>query len=135
MGVSGKSIDKAAKIVEHAPELAEKVKQGQMELEPAYREARQIEKQKAALPVETPEKVNSHDGGKKNRAWMSSVNGAQPKMEVTVLNTMNIPPNPQTVIKDKERNSSLPFIGPEFSIRARTESIIIKFIGNVMAGV
>ena len=55
VGVGSKAIDKAAKISTVAPDLAEKVKQGQIELEPAYREARQIEKQRKSVPVETVE--------------------------------------------------------------------------------
>ncbi len=52
VGVGQKSIDKAATIREHAPEIAEKVRHCEIELEPAYREAQKIKKQKESLPVE-----------------------------------------------------------------------------------
>jgi protein gp37 len=59
IGVSGKSVDKAEKITEVAPDIAEQVKQGDISLEEGYKEARNREKQSKALPVEQPSKVDS----------------------------------------------------------------------------
>src|SRR5262249_42743799 len=53
-GVSGSSIDKAAKVRQHRPDLAEQVRQGKLDLEPAYREARKAEGQKKSQAVELP---------------------------------------------------------------------------------
>jgi protein gp37 len=54
VGVSGRSIDKGAKVREHRPDLFEQMKQGTMDLEPAYREARKAEQQKKTQAVELP---------------------------------------------------------------------------------
>lgn len=59
IGVSGKSVDKAKKITEVAPDVAEQVKLGDISLEEGYKEARNREKQSKALPVEKPPKVDS----------------------------------------------------------------------------
>jgi len=53
-GVGKMAIDKANKIAEYTPDLAEQVKDGSMDLEPAYREARKVEKRQKELVGKKP---------------------------------------------------------------------------------
>jgi hypothetical protein len=52
-GIGQSAVDKAARITEYAPDIAEDVTQGRIDLEPAYREARKVERAQKARPVET----------------------------------------------------------------------------------
>ena len=54
VGIGGSAIGKAKKIHEYAPAIAEQVINGTIELEPAYRETRKIEKQQKSRPIEQP---------------------------------------------------------------------------------
>lgn len=54
VGVSGRSIDKAQRIAEQAPDVAKQVKDGSITLEQGYKEASKREKEKKSLPVEKP---------------------------------------------------------------------------------
>jgi len=56
VGVSGKSVDKAARILEKAPDLAAKVSAGQITLEAGFKETKAREKQKQFAPIAEPPK-------------------------------------------------------------------------------
>lgn len=60
-GVSGRSMDKARTIKQHAPAAAAKVKSGEISLEAGYKEARKIEKSKEVQPTEKPFMLSSSD--------------------------------------------------------------------------
>jgi protein gp37/uncharacterized protein GlcG (DUF336 family) len=52
VGVSGRSVDKAAKVAEEAPELIDQVKSGEVSLERAHKEASKRQKERESQPVE-----------------------------------------------------------------------------------
>lgn len=56
VGVSGKSVDKAAAILATAPDLAAKVSAGQITLEAGFKETKAREKQKQSAPIAEPPK-------------------------------------------------------------------------------
>lgn len=61
VGVSGKSVDKAAFVMKHNPEVVDDVKSGRVTLNKAYQETKKSEKSKESLPKDEPFKLNGSD--------------------------------------------------------------------------
>jgi protein gp37 len=62
VGVSGKSIDMADFIATTAPDIADEVKAGKIDLKPAYREAKKREKERESQPSDKPFKLDPKAG-------------------------------------------------------------------------